>query len=373
MPDVTVARLIARATGAKEKGGTAGAWSQHGMDWLKASFPERTLHGPWLSGMHSAWSDESWILSFLRHDPASFRSTLKPVVILHRHKHRSGQRGALVMLPLPVAADLALLYAMLGRDRANRAPLPPATVNLEEDSARAAKLEGRPMMRQWAAFGESVPSFPLLFSCLYAIPDPGWDDLQAQLAWQRYAGKQWPPEDEIRRLAKKRGTTLPDVNRHWNAIYDVAGPSFTLGFAVPRRLSIQISQWFMPQEYTELKLLEAADKEDRLVLGAPCHLIPYLLAFADADNEGAHRVLLRVMADADPRNSHRPWAPAPLAGATLLPPAPRRRTAAEADRGRASGRRRPASGSIGDPASKRRQPSPVPPVRRVWQPSCKRW
>ena len=80
-------------------------------------------------------------------------------------------------------------------------------------------------MRQWAAFGESVPSFPLLFSCLYAIPDPGWDDLQAQLAWQRYAGKQWPSEDEIRRLAKEQGTTLPDVNRHWNAIYGVAGPS----------------------------------------------------------------------------------------------------------------------------------------------------
>ena len=146
-----------------------------------------------------------------------------------------------------------------------------------------------------------------------------------------------------------------------------------MGFAVPRRLSIQISQWFMPQEYTELKFLEAADKEDCQVQGAPCHLIPYLLAYADADNEGAHRVLLRVMADADPRNGHRPWAPAPLAGATLLPPALRRRPAAEADKGRASGRRRPASGSIGDPATKRRQPSPVPPVRHEWQPSCKRW
>jgi len=128
----------------------------------------------------------------------------------------------------------------------------------------------------------------------------------------------------------------------------------------------------MPHEYTEPKFLEIADKEAIEVQGAPCHLIPYLIAHADADNEGAHKVLLRVMADTDPRNNHMPWVPAPSKDLLLLPPALGRKTTSGAGRGRASGRRRPASGSIGDPASKRRQPSPASSARHGWQPSFKR-
>jgi len=372
LPDVTVARLIASATGAAENGGTAGAWCQHGMDWLKASFPEKTLNPAWLSYMHQAWTNEDWILAFLRHDPASFRSTLKPVVIVHRHKDRTGPRCAVVMLPLPVAADLALLYARLGRNTANRAPIPPKTGNLEEDRARAAKLDGRPIMKQWAAFGESVPSFPLLFSCLHPVDEPGWEKMEAQLAWLRYTGKEWPTEAEIRRRASAQGIPLPNINRHWGAIFGVAGPSFTLGFAVPRRLSIQISQWFMPNEYTEQKFLELASRTAFELEGTPCPLIPYLLAHAEADNEGAHQVLLRVLARTDPSIERSPWVPAPSRDLRLLPPALNKKTLSDASRGRASGHRRPASGSMGMPASKRRQPSPASSGQHGWRPSVRR-
>jgi len=165
-------------------------------------------------------------------------STLKPVVLTFRHKDRALPRAAVVMLPLPVAADLALLYSRLGRNPANRAPAPPPSGIDVEDRASALKQEGRPMMKQLAAFGESVPSFPLLFSCLHPVEQPGWGRLEAQLAWLRYTGAEWPSEFDIRRMAFAQGIPLPSTNRHWGAVVGAAGPSITLGFAVPRRLSM---------------------------------------------------------------------------------------------------------------------------------------
>ena len=227
-------------------------------------------------------------------------------------------------------------------------------------------------MKQWAAFGESVPSFPLLFSCLHPIDEPGWGQLEGQLAWLRYTGREWPTESEIRRRACAQRVPLSNINRHWGAIFGVAGPSFTLGFAVPRRLSIQMSQWYMPKEYTEQKFLDHASRAAIRLEDTRCPLIPYLLAHAEVDNEGANRVLLGVLAQTDPDSVRRPWVPAPSKDLRLLPPALSKKIPTDTSRGRTSGHRRPASGSGGMPASKRRQPSSASSGRHGWRPSVGR-
>ena len=369
LPDVLVARLITRATGAAARDGTQGSWNLHGLDWLKNSFPDRVLDSHWLGFMLRAWTDEEWVLAFLRHDPASFRSTLKPVVLTFRHKERAMPRAAVVMLPLPVAADLALLYSELGRNVDFRAPPPPPTGIEQEDRASAAKQEGKAMMRQWAAFGESVPSFPLLFTCLHHVDEPGWDKLEAQLAWLRYTGADWPPEFEVRRRAYSLGIPLPSINRHWGAVVGAAGPSFTLGFAVPRRLAIQIGQWYMPAGYTEKRLLDQDCAASVDLEGKRCPLIPYLLAHAEVDYEGASRVLLSVLCKADPRHACGPWVQAPSPEHRLIPPAVRKAGPVDKRLGRSSGWRRPASSSDSTPATKRRQPSAASTGPRGWRPS----
>ena len=128
----------------------------------------------------------------------------------------------------------------------------------------------------------------------------------------------------------------------------------------------------MPKDYTEQRFLELAGRTAIELQGAPCPLIPYLIAHAEADNEGAHKVLLQVLADTDPSIDRKPWVPAPTKDLRLLPPALSKKTTSDAGRGRASGHRRPASGSIGNPASKRRQPSPASSGQQGWQPSVRR-
>ena len=102
LPDALVARIITTAVRS-----VGGCWDAHGSDWVKAVFPDLAKDSDKRADMLKAWRDEDWVLASLRRCPTSEAQTFGPVFLFSKRPGRMSD--ALVILPLPVAADVALL------------------------------------------------------------------------------------------------------------------------------------------------------------------------------------------------------------------------------------------------------------------------
>ena len=102
LPDALVARIVTMAVRS-----VGGCWDAHGSDWVKAVFPDLAKDSDKRAGILNAWRDEDWVLAFLRRCPTSEAQTFGPVFLFSKRPGRMAD--ALVILPLPVAADVAQL------------------------------------------------------------------------------------------------------------------------------------------------------------------------------------------------------------------------------------------------------------------------
>ena len=190
---------------------------------------------------------------------------------------------ALVTLPLPVAADIALFCARLPdaqvqetRTRAqesSNAPIAPA------DAPEGGPSPDFFNKGVWAIFGEACPKRPFAFTDLLEVAEPSWDQPEKRLAWLRLSGRDWPHVDEVRSTFEQANVTLPDDNWFWHSVLASSSLSLSIVCAVPPSLRARIGNWILETEYTDKALQREADNWVN-PYEEPCDFSSYLMAWA---------------------------------------------------------------------------------------------
>ena len=316
LPDALVARIISSAVNS-----IGGCWDAHGADWIKAVFPELPGDCKEHHDILRAWRNEAWVLAFLRHSPTSEAQSFGPVFLFSKRPGRMAD--ALVVLPLPVAADVALLC---GRATCTHARNPDRGRALSSQpptfAGEAAAEPARDFFTTgvWALFGMACPKRPLAFTDFQSISEPSWREPEKRLAWLRLSGRDWPTLTDVKRRFDAANVTLPERNPHWSSVSGSAS-NLSVACAVPPSTRTTIGRWHMREKYSDKGLQKLANEWDSRGEETHC-LSSYLLACADSTGE-IHSVLKQVILQADPVTDCTPWVDWPSEPGSLQPPAPR--------------------------------------------------
>ena len=115
--EALVAGMIIKAV---DDQGEDGCWRTFGRDWIFKVYP--AMGADEVQEIFSRWTDMGFLLHYLRCTSPNRAETLRPAFLVNRQKHGRGfPKEAWVSLPLPVAADIALLIRKHGDEGSARA------------------------------------------------------------------------------------------------------------------------------------------------------------------------------------------------------------------------------------------------------------
>ena len=183
--------------------GEAGCWRSVGRDWIFKVYP--AMDADEVQEVFSRWAEMCFLLHYLRCTSPNRAETLRPVFLVNRQKRGKGfPKEAWISLPLPVAADVALLVRKHGDERSERA---------RAGDVRSPKRQPTFIDGTWAAFpGDCAASFVPLAKFQH-VRQPERSDPAATLAWHRYYNTEPPPTEQLLDHFRRDLEEAPDGHR----------------------------------------------------------------------------------------------------------------------------------------------------------------
>ena len=252
------------------------------------------MTGDEVQDVFSRWTNLNFLVHYLRCTSPNRAETLRPTFLVNRQKYGRGfPTEAWVTLPLPLAADVAMLVREHGVEKSAR-----ARKENEHSAGRNLKFcDGT-----WAAFpGDCAATFVPLAK-FQQVRKPELSDPAGTLAWHRYYNTEPPPTAQLLEHFRRELATAADGHklvaaREWDNFNRIANRGICVSFVTPTFLRRSLGKWFAKEKDLGNRALHLSEGSDLLPEYGEGRmpLSSYLLGFGPNTEAAAHAVLARAV------------------------------------------------------------------------------